>query len=112
MNTISDVLSAQGCRDILLADDFNTPQRKKALLKYLRELRYPRLMKAETAFRRTLARLALPKEARIVAPPFFESPDYRLEVRFREGNSLRAILTRLMQIEGLEELRDPWEKGK
>jgi hypothetical protein len=106
---ISSLLSMPDLDRILSDTGLNGPQRKKALLKQLREMRYPKLTDAETRFHRMVSRLNLPKAARIVAPPFFESPDFRLEVRFRDGRDLRAVLDDLSRIDGLDGLRVPWE---
>jgi ParB-like nuclease family protein len=88
----------------------NNPQKARAVLRYLREIRFPELSKAEETFRSTIAALALPKGARVEAPPFFEAPLYRLEVLFKSGKELTEKLTRLTGLEGLERIGDPWEE--
>jgi hypothetical protein len=55
--------------------------------------------------------LNLPKGVRVVAPPFFESPDYRLEVVFTNGKELREKIARLLKRDALEEIGNPWERG-
>jgi hypothetical protein len=44
-------------------------------------------------------------------PLFFESPDYRLEILFRDGKELRGKVGQLFKMDGIEELGNPWERG-
>jgi ParB-like chromosome segregation protein Spo0J len=90
----------------------NNPQKAKAILKLLRTQRFPRLVQAEAVFKKKLSGLRLPEGVRITAPPYFESPDYQLQVIFKDGMDLKAKIDRLSgTTESLKSLRNPWEQG-
>jgi len=105
-----ELLNEPSLKGIVLNKQWNNPQKAKAILKFLRDRRFPSLVKAEKAFKKKVSSLDLPKSASISAPPYFEEPHYRLEVLFREGKELRETINRLSLAEGLDELGDPWEK--
>jgi len=96
-------------QDIFRDPRKNFPQKAKAFLRLLRTRRFPELTRAERAFHRMTSNLHLPKGVKIYASPGFESPDYLLEIRFRDGRELKGKVERLEEIEGLDEIRDPWD---
>lgn len=104
-------LDAVGLEDLRGDLDLNLPQKADALLQRLRHRRYPRLLQAEEAFRREVVALDLPKGVKISAPPFFESPSYRMEILFRDGRELMRHLQTLSRQERIGALRDPWKPG-
>jgi ParB-like chromosome segregation protein Spo0J len=87
----------------------NNPQKAKAVLESLRAKRFPFLTRAEKAFKNKVYGLNLPDGVRIKAPPYFEAPDYRLEVFFKEGKELVEKIRALSQTDGLEDIGDPWK---
>lgn len=109
--SISDFLEEKPFEDILQKEDMNKPQKAKTLLHFLRALRFPTLVRAEEDFRKNVAGLGLPEGVRISAPPYFESPHYRLEILFEDGKELGEKLKDLLKKEGLEGLGNPWEEG-
>jgi ParB-like chromosome segregation protein Spo0J len=88
----------------------NKPQKAKAILHFLRGKRSPALTQAEKMFHQKVTELKLPEGVNISAPPFFEAPDYRLELHFKDGKALKCKLDELTAIAGLEDFRDPWEE--
>ena len=93
------------------SEPMNNPQKIKALIKILRTRRLPHLVQAEKGFNRMVERLALPAHYRITPPPFFEGPEYRLDISFRNGRDLMEKLSILLKKEGIAALEDPWAKG-
>ena len=89
----------------------NNPQKVKAILRLMRTQRFPRLVQAEAVFKKKLAGLGLPAGVRITAPPYFESPNYQLQVIFNDGMDLKTKIERLSETESLKSLRNPWEQG-
>ena len=75
----------------------------------MRSRRFPSLTESEIAFNRKISSLNLPDGIRIEHPPFFESPDYRLEIRFRNGEDLKKKIIDLAKNPGIGGLGDPWE---
>jgi len=88
----------------------NQPQRIKAVMDELRRRRFPALTRAERTFRNRVGALKLPPDVRIEHPPAFESPGYRAEVRFSDGETLRKTLLETAALQGLESLGDPWKE--
>ena len=87
----------------------NPPQKAKAILGHLKSIRLPRLTRSEESFRRAVSELGLPDGTQISHSPFFEGPDYRLEVSFKNGKQLKDRITVLNTLEKLEALADPWQ---
>ena len=107
--SVSEILHAKPVLDILSNDSLNRPQKTKTLLTLLRSRRFPRLTRAEEVFRKGIARLRLPKNVSIQAPPYFETEFYRMEISFRNGKELIEVIDRLAHIEELGEIKNPWE---
>ena len=107
---IPDLIHKGPLKKICSDPKLNSPQKGRALLKYLKEKRLPSLTAAESAFRKMASRLDLPEGVRIKSPRFFEDPHYQLEVSFREGEELKEKVERLSCTEGLRNLGNPWEK--
>jgi len=110
-NAISGLLEDYALTDIRDDEHMNNPQKARSLIKVLRSRRVPRLVKAEKGFRRMVEKLKLPAGHHIAPPPFFEGPDYRLEISFRNGEDLMEKLMMLTKKEGLVNFDDPWNKG-
>lgn len=88
----------------------NNPQKAKRLLAHLQSRRFPLLSRSEKAFGQKINNLGLPDNVKITYPPFFESPDYRLEIRFKNGKGLGETIKALAHLESLESIGDPWER--
>lgn len=103
-----------GCAPIaalLSEESLNGPQKAKALVRILRGMRFPRLVEAERAFKEKVSRFALPENVRISHPPFFEDPQYRMEILFKNGSELSETLGRVVRTGNFEALANPWEEG-
>jgi len=97
---------------ILANTSLNLPQKGRAILDLLRRRRYPTLTKMEKAFKKKVSRLHLPGKINIQPPPYFESGEYRLEIRFRHGKELKAHVDHLAGMASLETLNDPWKEDE
>jgi len=107
---IRDILEEKPFKTLYSDTRMNNPQKVRALLKVLRKRIFPKLIKAEETFKQTVSILDLPEGIRIYPPPFFEAPNYRMEVLFANGNELKKKIEDLSRTEGLSKLREPWEK--
>jgi len=107
--TISEILEDVSLKNICSDTRMNNPQKVHSLLRMLRSRIFPRLTDAEKTFKRTASALDLPGGVRIHYPPFFEAPNYRLEIFFKSGKELKDKIERLSRIKGVSKLRDPWE---
>ena len=109
-NAITRLLDDLKLTDIRDNEQMNNPQKARALIALLRSRRLPHLVKAEKGFKRMVEKLALPTGYQITPPPFFEAPQYRLEISFKNGKDLMEKLLILVKKEGLVTLEDPWDK--
>lgn len=107
---IPELLSEERLAKISEDQKMNNPQKAKLILDRLRSRRFPSLTRAEKAFKATVSRLDLPKGVRIQHPPFFEAPDYRLEILFRDGKDLKDTISSLYRLQDLERIGDPLQE--
>lgn len=107
--SIPRLLSRSELTEIMEDEDLNGPQKVKSAIERLRAMRFPKLLHAERRFQKIIGDLRLPEGVSVHHSPFFEAPDYRLEVRFREGEALRNKILELSGI-ALDRFKDPWEE--
>jgi len=107
--SIRDLLSERSMQEILKGGRSNGPQKIKAALEYLRSRRMPTLSQAEKAFQQMTRELRLPPGIGLRHPPFFEGPEYRLEIRFRNGRDLKGKIDALTANERLVDIDSPWK---
>jgi hypothetical protein len=77
---------------ILKNDKLNRPQKGDAILRLLREKRYPLLTAKEKQVKGMLRKVRLPRDASIAPPPFFEDNRYCLSVYFTGWPELKERL--------------------
>jgi len=109
--TISEVLEIESLKKIFNDTRMNNPQKANAVIKELRSTLFPKLIHAEQTFKHLLSLIDLPKGVKVNSPPFFEAPDYEMDISFRDGLDLNEKLTHLTETKGLLKIRNPWEKG-
>ena len=107
---VPELFNQEPFTGIMEDEKLNLPQKAKAFLGRLRSMRFPRLTRSLESFRKAVSELKLPGGTRISHPPFFEGPDYLLEVPFRNGRQLKDRISALNKLEGLEALADPWQE--
>lgn len=118
MNDIS-IRDEQNIRVILSHESFikiqennnlNNPQKTKKLFALLHTKRYPHLTQTEETFKKMIAEMNLPNRVRIVHPPYFEAPDYKMEILFKGGQELKMSINKIAKIDKLKDLSDPWDQ--
>jgi ParB-like chromosome segregation protein Spo0J len=107
--SVREVIEDEGIAEVLNDGKMNGPQKVRAIVKALRERRFATVTEFERSFKRRVSDLAFPLTVRVIPPPFFEGPDYKLEIVFREGKELMKTLARLQNTAGLEEITDFWK---
>ena len=110
--SVANLLADPSIREMEMDTRMNPPQKAKALLTFFRKRRLPSVVNAESGFKKSVSGLGLPNGVKIAPPPFFEGPDYRMEISFRNGRQLAKIVQELSTINGLSDIGDPWEKEK
>jgi len=108
--SIAGILEKEPVKKICSDARMNNPQKVNSVLKVLRTIRFPQLAEAEEKFKKNVSRLDLPDGIKINYPPFFEAPNYRMELVFKDGKDLQEKLNQLILKKGLWKLHDPWEK--
>jgi ParB family chromosome partitioning protein len=83
---------------ILKNDKLNRPQKGDAILRLLREKRYPLLTAKEKQVKGMLSKVRLPRGVSIALPPFFEDNRYCLSVYFTGWPELKERLDELDSI--------------
>ncbi len=106
---VSELLGEEPLVRILEDGKLNNPQKAKLVLHLLRSRRFPFLSRSEKAFQKKISTLGLPDGVRISHSPFFEGPDYRLEILFKEGKELKSKIDSLGQIDDLDDVGPPWQ---
>ncbi len=109
---ISELLKEKEFLDIFKNKKLNNPQKTKLLLNFLKSRRFPSVTRFEKAFQEKTASLGLPNGITIYHPPFFEDPDYRLEIFFKNGEGLKEKIDALGKVSGLESLDDLWKEDE
>ncbi|SPD72660.1 conserved hypothetical protein [uncultured Desulfobacterium sp.] len=110
--SISAIFDSDEIKKIRYDDHLNNPQKVNGILKILRSMIFPRLIESEESFKKIISRLNLPEGVKIVASPYFESPDYQMVIQFKDGAQLKKKIDLLSSSKGLSDIRDPWEKDK
>jgi ParB family chromosome partitioning protein len=94
----SDVTGDPAVQSILAHDTLNRPQKGDAVLRLLREKRYPRLTAKEKQVKGALGKVKFPPGVAITPPPFFEEDRYCLSVCFTGWQELRERLDSLRTV--------------
>jgi hypothetical protein len=92
----------EGEREKELRRALNRPARQRAqdLRGHLQTRRAPRLGARKERFAREVKELGLPAGIRLVPPPFFEGPQWRLECTFKSADELAGLLRPVTQLAG------------
>jgi hypothetical protein len=108
--SVGEVIGDERISAVVTNNNMNSPQKIQAMVRALREWRFPTIVESERSFTKGIADLSLPSKVRVIPPPFFEGADYTLEIVFREGNELRDRVERLSRTARLEEIPHFWKK--
>jgi hypothetical protein len=108
---IVEMLREPPLADLCGQSSINRPQKAREILNYLRSRRFPALTQVEQRFKKSVSQLNLPKGVRIEPPPYFEGPEFKMEIRFTHGRDLKKKVDDLARLETLETLGPPWEAG-
>jgi len=118
LDMISDIMANTNCsaKEILDSPEIasvlnrktsNIPQQANAILDVLRKLRYPHLVLAEEHVKKKIASLHMPEGVRIYFPKGLEDSQYKLEVSFKDGTSLKKKLQELINDASLDNIKSP-----
>jgi hypothetical protein len=90
----------EGEREKELRQALNRPARQRGqdLRSHLQARRAPRLSARKERFATEVKELGLPPGIRLVPPPFFEGPQWRMECMFKSADDLLALLRPVTQL--------------
>jgi hypothetical protein len=89
--------------------DEKVSQKAKSVLRALKIRRFPRLLKAEELFSKTLSRIPLPEGVKVDHSPYFENPEYRMTISYESGEGLRKKIRHLSRLENIENMVVSWD---
>ncbi|MGD8923918.1 MAG: ParB/RepB/Spo0J family partition protein [Syntrophobacterales bacterium] len=95
---LAEVINLREIREIRQANTRPARQRAQDIRRYLQTLRSPRLTARKERFAKEVHDLGLPAGVRLVPPPHFEGPRWRLECAFERGDELAARLRHLAEL--------------
>jgi len=108
--TIPELTRNRDLSSLINDSDLSRPQKTRKVMEFLRDIRNPRLAQAEKVFRKALSSINLTDGDTIVAPSFYESPYRELRLRFRTRKELKEKLQKISDMEGIDDLIEPWKK--
>lgn len=95
---VDQLLAEPALRSLLEGAGPDRNQQLAALRRYLHQRRFPRLHAAQTRLEQQLKTLALGEDIQLTPPKDFESPEYRLTLRFRDQRQLEAARKKLAEL--------------
>ena len=104
------VLEDRTLQDIIFDPDLDRRQKAYELRAYLRQRRFPQIVKAEARFESRRKQLKLGNDIKLNPPKDFEGTSYTVNMSFSsiaELKALHAKLDRMIQHPGLKEIVEP-----
>ena len=96
--SISEVLFADGLRNILNNNDLNRTQKTQLIRFYLKNRRYPLITKAQKRYEQLVKELKLGKGMQFVVPKNFESRSHIISLTFNSMEELDELKKKLNSI--------------
>lgn len=105
-----ELLSEESFLKVMENPRLNNPQKGRAVLETLRLRRFPRLAQAQEAVATAISEISMPPESSIHYDPYLEDPNYRLEIRFKNGKDLKKAIAKLHALHELEAIPELWAR--
>ena len=93
-----NVLEERSLQNIIRDQDLDRNQKARQLRTYLRQRRFPHIVKVETEFEWQRKQLGLGNDIKLIPPKDFEGRRYSLSMSFSSIDDLQALCTRLGRI--------------
>jgi hypothetical protein len=107
--SIPQLLAEEPYSETIESQAEKIPQKAKSVLRALKLRRFPRLLKAEELFSKTLSKIPLPEGVKVDHSPYFENPEYRLTIAYKTGEGLRKKIRHLSRLKNIEEMVVSWD---
>jgi ParB family chromosome partitioning protein len=108
------VLEDRQLRDIVLDQDLDRSQKARQLRAYLRQRRFPRIVKAENGFEYQRKQLNLGNDLKLIPPKDFEGTTYTVNMSFSsiaQLKSLHAKIDRMIKHPSLKKVIERKDKS-
>ena len=92
------VLGDRQLQDIIIDQDLDRGQKARELRIYLRQRRFPQIVKAEAMFEYRRKQLSLGNEIKLIPPKDFEGTTYTVNMSFSSIAQLKALHTKLYRM--------------
>lgn len=89
------VLGDQQLQDIIVDPDLDRGQKVRELRAFLRQRRFPQIVKAEAQFENQRKQLNLGNDIKLIPPKDFEGTTYTITMSFSSISQLKALRTKL-----------------
>lgn len=106
--SIQEILKESGINSTVEDKKMNPAQKGKAVIKIIRERRFPLLSKAQKEYLKRVSSLDLPDGTRIEPPLYFESNQFKLELRFSSQKELKDKLNKIIKIIDIKKIIEPF----
>lgn len=98
--SISDIFQDSQLKEILENADMDRVLKTQKVRRYLKQIRFPSISKANDAFEKSKKKLGLGNRVDLIAPKNFESPEYRLNLTFHNQAELRNLSNQVERLLG------------
>ena len=89
------VLGDQQLQNIIVDPDLDRGQKVRELRAFLRQRRFPQIVKAEAQFENQRKQLNLGNDIKLIPPKDFEGTTYTITMSFSSISQLKALRTKL-----------------
>lgn len=98
------LLQTKEMQTIIHDDKSSLPEKSEAVRRFLKELRFPVVSETEKAINKYKQALRLPKQLKLIVPPYLEGEKLKIELEFKKPDDLLALSKKLMEISQTPEL--------
>jgi len=102
---VSSILYSKELKDSLENSNLSVPQRGTIVRRFLRKLRYPKIVNAEKNFSEIKKNLKLGNNIKLTPPPHFEGSKYNVDFQFETLDELNDKLKKISTIKNDKEFK-------
>jgi hypothetical protein len=96
---ILDVIKDSNITDVINDPELDRNQKIKKIRRYLKQIRYPEIVRFETNYFTCLQRMKLPESIKLNPPTDFEGSNYSMVLHFQDLNQFKTVNDRLNELQ-------------
>jgi len=108
--TISDVINDCNVTDVISNPDFDRNQKIKKIRRYLKQIRYPEIVRFETNYLACLQQIKLPDSIHLNPPAEFEGNNFSMNLHFQNMMQFNAVIDVLNELHNFPDFAKILEK--